>query len=280
MTGTETETKAARLESILREMGSLTIGLSGGTDSSLLAVTARRVLGRDSVLAVTARAPIFAEHEMDDAREIVERFDVPHMVVEVDPLADPRFVANPPDRCYHCKFTVFAELKEVARDRGLNWVADGTNLDDVGDYRPGLKASDELGVRHPLKEAGLTKAEIRALSRELGLPTSDKPPAACLASRFAYGQQITEDGLLAVGRAEDILRRLGYRQCRARAHGTIARIELGRDEDPGPLLREANRREIVATLKEYGFLYVTLDLEGYRTGSLNEALRASDNEGD
>jgi uncharacterized protein len=280
MSTTQIDARAAELDAILQQMGSVLIGLSGGTDSAFLAVTARRVLGRDAVLAVTARAPIFPRHEMEDAAQIAETYDVRHAVVVVDPLADVRFTVNPPNRCYHCKFTVFAELREVARERGLAWVADGTNVDDVGDYRPGLKASDELGVRHPLKEAGMTKAEIRALSRELGLPTADKPPAACLASRFAYGQQITEDGLLAVERAEDILRGLGYRQCRARVHGDIARIELGRDEDPAPLLREQNRRQLAAALKDSGFLYVTLDLEGYRTGSLNEALPHGDNEGD
>ncbi|BDV41684.1 adenine nucleotide alpha hydrolase [Geotalea uraniireducens] len=262
--------KFATLQRIIREMGSMLIGFSGGVDSTLLLRVAYNLLG-DRVVALTATSPTYPESEFQAAEALAREIGVRQLVVESNELAIPGFAANPRDRCYHCK----KELLQLCRDRaaalGLAWVADGSNLDDLGDFRPGREAVRELGVRSPLLEAGLTKAEIRELSRRLGLPTWDKQPFACLASRFPYGTEITLARLRQVGACEEYLRELGFAVYRVRYHGETARIELG-EEELERLLAPGVRREVVSFFKKAGFTYVALDLEGYRSGSMNEPL--------
>jgi len=262
------ERKQARLEQILRDLGSLLVAYSGGVDSTFLAAAAHRVLG-ERALAVTAASPTYPSSEVEEARETAHRLGLRHMVIETDELENPEFVRNDRSRCYYCKGELFAKLWEIARQEKLAAVADGSNADDTGDYRPGRQAGKELGVRSPLLEAGLAKAEIRELSRRWDLPTWKKPSFACLSSRFPYGTSITLDALERIERAEEYLKSLGLGQLRVRHHDPIARIEV--DPDSFPLLLNPQVRDgIVQHLRELGYHYVTLDLEGYRTGSLNE----------
>ena len=266
------QAKLQLLEDIFQEMESVLIAFSGGVDSTFVLHTAARLLEENKLrrlLAVTIRAPMCPDWELREAEDYARSLGVEHVLLELDIMELPEFVANPPRRCYYCKRALFEELLDLADERGLSYVIDGSNKDDEGDYRPGRDALKELGIRSPLWEVGLTKSEIREASRTLGLPTWDKPSYACLASRIPYGVEITADKLRLIDRAEGYLRELGFRQVRVRYHHELARIEVEQGElkrlvDHGP--------QIVERLTELGFLYVTADLGGYRTGSLNAPL--------
>ena len=259
-----------KLESIVAPYGSALVAFSGGVDSSLALAVAARALPTERVLAVTSNNETYLPSELDLAREFAESLGVEHLVVNTRELDDPNYASNPANRCYFCKSTLYSDLAGLAEERGYACVVDGANKDDEGDYRPGRKAAKEIGVVSVLSEAGMTKAEVRELARYLDLPSWDKPALACLSSRFPYGQEITPHKLSQVARAEEFLRREGFRQVRLRHHGEIARLEVGPEEMERAF---AMREEISAELLDAGFLYVTLDLAGYRPGSLNAALK-------
>lgn len=262
------EKKLRSLKAILRSLDSAVIAYSGGVDSTFLSKVAFHVLG-DRMLAVTVKSEVHPRWEFEEAVELAKEIGFKHEAISTEALSIPNFSDNPPDRCYYCKKEILIKLKEFARERGFRHVIEGTNSDDPGDHRPGMKALAETGVRSPLKEAKLTKADIRELSKRFGLPTWDKPSYACLASRFPYGIRITEEKLTAVDKAEMFLRDFGIRQLRVRHHDQIARIEVA-EGDMETLLQ--NRERIAKKLKELGYAYVTLDLQGYRSGSMDEVL--------
>jgi uncharacterized protein len=263
-----TETKLRHLQQLLKEMKSCAIAYSGGVDSTFLITIAYEVLG-DRSLAVTATSSTYPIRELKEAEVYTKILGIPHIVIHSEELDIDGFAHNPPDRCYYCKKELFQKIQQIANEHHLAYVLDGSNTDDTSDYRPGTKARDELGVRSPLQEVGLTKQEIRALSKSLHLNTAEKPPFACLASRFPYGTVITRDRLKQVEAAEEFLLSLGIYHCRIRYHGTIARIEVPPDDFKVIL---THSQAIVKRFKDLGFTYITLDIEGYRTGSLNEVL--------
>jgi len=262
--------KLAVLRGAMRQMERVLVAFSGGVDSSFLLRIAAEELGAGAV-ALTTRSPTAPEDDEALAQVLAEALAVEHLMIDANELEIPGYAANPTHRCYLCKGGLYQICRAEAARLGIAHIVDGVNADDLDDYRPGLKAAEEHGVRHPLAEAGLRKAEIRALSRELGLPTADKPSSPCLSSRFPYGTTITLDGLRKVAGAERVLHRLGFPECRVRNHDPVARIEV-----PPALIQRLTepglRAELVRALRELGFLYVTVDLQGFRSGSLNEAL--------
>jgi len=263
--------KFSALKRILEGMGSVLVAFSGGVDSTFLLKAAFDSLGADHVAALTATSPTYPEREFREACSLAASIGARHIVVDSNELEIPKFSDNDPRRCYYCKSELFALASKTAIEQGLAFVADGSNADDMADYRPGREAAAELEVRSPLQEANLTKDEIRFLSRALDLPTWDKPGFACLSSRFPYGTRITGERLSMVERAEELLRSLGFTGFRVRYHGDTARMEL-QPSGIEAMLDAALRKKVVDAFKEIGFVYVTLDLEGYRTGSMNEVL--------
>jgi pyridinium-3,5-biscarboxylic acid mononucleotide sulfurtransferase len=266
--GMNSEEKERLLLSRLSEIQSILIALSGGADSAYLAWAAHRALG-ERAISLTALSPSFPEYDREQVRDFVNSFQLRHEFIETRELENPAYRANGVDRCYYCKDELFSVLDGIARDRGFAALAYGVNADDTLDFRPGHRAATEHHVLAPLLDAGLHKAEIRALSRRAGLPTWDRPASACLASRLPYGTQVTPERLALVERGEAILRELGFRQFRVRLHDQLARVEIAKDEMPRALSSEV-AATIAARLKAAGFAYVALDLEGYRQGSLNE----------
>ncbi|MBU4304102.1 MAG: ATP-dependent sacrificial sulfur transferase LarE [Candidatus Omnitrophica bacterium] len=264
------EAKLLRLQKMFKAMGSVLIAYSGGVDSSFLLKAAADVLGK-SVLAVTATSATYPEREKKQAQMLAARLEVNHITIVSEELSCRGFAENTKERCYWCKKELFTKLSQLAKKYKLRHIVDGATYDDINDYRPGMRAAQEMGVHSPLKDLKFRKEDIRCLSKQLGLPTWDKPSCACLASRFPYGIRITRDSLAMVEKAEDMVRRLGIKQVRVRHHGTIAKIEVV-PEDIGLLVSRRIRKKLISGLKDIGYVYVTLDMEGYRTGSMNEVL--------
>jgi uncharacterized protein len=263
--------KEERLRELVSSFDSLIIAFSGGVDSAYLAWVATQVLG-PAALCVTADSPSYPDRHRQLALRLARDFSFRHEIIHTREMERTEYRSNPVNRCYYCKHELYSLLSELARDREIRAIADGSNADDRGDYRPGRQAAREFGVRSPLDEVELTKTEIRELSHRAGLPTWDEPASACLSSRIPYHSEVTDEKLRMIERAEDVLRDLGFRVCRVRHHDVLARLEIGRDELPRAFEPEIRER-LIAELKAIGYQHVTIDLQGYRTGSLNEGLR-------
>ncbi|MFH1848002.1 MAG: ATP-dependent sacrificial sulfur transferase LarE [Candidatus Omnitrophota bacterium] len=263
------QTKLGNLKRELKAFGSVAIAYSGGVDSAFLLKVALDALGGENVLAVTARSETYPQREFAEAKKLAKKLKARHRIIRTTELGIPNFKDNPLNRCYFCKKELFGKLKNIARQESIRVCLDATNADDLKDIRHGIRAARELGIRSPLAEAGITKKDIRAFSKKMGLPTFNKPSFACLASRFPHADRITEEGLARVDKAESFLRSLGIRQARVRHHGRIARIEV-EERDIRRLADKNTRLLVVKKLKGLGFDFISLDLEGYRTGSLNE----------
>ncbi|MCP4399612.1 MAG: ATP-dependent sacrificial sulfur transferase LarE [bacterium] len=266
------EQKFIRFKEILTDMESVLVAYSGGVDSTFVLKVAKDMLG-DKVIAVTELSPVYPSEETEQAEVLARQMEVPHQFFSTEELSNPDFVNNPENRCYWCKKELFASLLDIAKEHRLNYVLDGSNFDDIDDFRPGMQAAEELGIRSPLKEACLTKEDIRHFSRQLGLSTWNKPSFACLASRFPYGMKITKENLDKIDKAERFLRKNGMSQVRVRHHDNIARIEVLEEEFPQLLLENQFRTQLISYFKTLGYFYVTIDLEGYRAGSMNEVLK-------
>ena len=263
--------KREQLKKGFEAMGKVLVAYSGGVDSSLLLKMASEALGRENVLAVTALSPLYPERELTTAKSVAGALGVRHLLIESNELEIEGFSANPPNRCYHCKRELFGKLVDMAKGEGMRFIVEGSTLDDEKDHRPGRRAVQELGIRSPLKEAEFTKMDVRELSNTLGLKTWDKPSFACLASRVPYGDEITVEKLKMVDEAEDFLFGLGFKQVRVRHHGDLARIEVY-PEEIERLMNGSLRERVVSRLKKIGYHYVTIDLQGFRSGSMNEVL--------
>ncbi len=268
-----TDEKLKKLKEHIASMSKVLVAFSGGVDSTFLLRIAQEVLGAENILAVTAVSPLMAGSQVAQAKEMGELLKANHIIIDFDPLSDKKLAANGPDRCYHCKASIYKKLRDLADKEKIPYIICGSNRDDLSDFRPGNKAANMFNVISPLARAKLTKPEIRKLSRQRNLPTADQPSSPCLASRIAYGLEITEKRLRQVENAEHFLKQIGFKKLRVRHHGQTARIEL-----PPDRIKEAvvspNRFNIDSKLKQFGFKYVTVDLEGLRTGSLNETLSA------
>lgn len=261
--------KLQRLQAIIAGYGSILVAFSGGVDSSFLLKVASDCLPSDKILAVTVDSPIIPRHELATAQAVAEQLGVKHLLLETNPFEIPEFVANHPRRCYFCKKHLFSKLLELAKQSGLAVVADGTNADDQGDFRPGMEACRELGIKSPLLEAEITKSEIRQFSKEYSLPTWDLPSYACLATRFPYGTELTLAGVNRIEAGEAFLKKLGFGQLRLRDHGALARLEI----EPGQFnLALEHREQLVTGLKDLGYEYICLDLQGYHSGSFNRMI--------
>ena len=266
----DTLSKYERLKNLLDGMGKVLVAFSGGVDSSFLLKVAVDVLG-ENVLAVIASSETYPESERDGAAKLANELNVRYKIIQTKELDNPDFANNPPERCYFCKMELFSKLKDIAESEDIPYVLDGSNYEDISDFRPGAKAAEELGIRSPLKEVELVKSEIRHLSKNFDLPTWNKPALACLSSRFPYFTEIEPEGLKQVALAEEYLRELGFNQVRVRHHGQIARVEIDPQEFP-KIIDEDVRGKIVKNFKKFGFIYISLDLAGFRSGSMNEPL--------